>query len=171
MTFIVPNEECFIGFHPDGLPADLCAPTMAEIGATVDLTCFVQSINATAQGNTVPTPVLCSLFERQVPGTSNATFTAEFYRDKDLVTTPGSITDLAWDTLYRKRTGAFIIGRFGITYDQGVPVVGGGDQVEVWPVEITSRAAGPMSSGTPMMFSITCAVNIEPCEDAVVAAI
>lgn len=170
MTFVVPNEECYIGFHPDTLPADLCAPTLAEVGAAIDLTCFVQQLNANAQGNTVPTPVLCSLFERQVPGTSNATFTAEFYRDKDLVTAPGSITDLAWDTLYRKRTGAFIIGRFGITYTNGAPVPAQGDEVEVWPVEITSRSAGPMTSGTPMMFSITAAVNIEPCESAVIAA-
>ena len=170
MTFVVPNEECYIGFHADSLPADLCAPTAAEIAAAVDLTCFVQSINASAQGNTVPTPRLCSLFETQVPGTSNATFTAEFYRDKDLETVPGSITDLAWDTLPRKTTGAFIIGRFGITYSNGAPVPTVGDEVEVWPVEITSRAAGPMSSGTPLMFSITAAVNVEPCESAVIAA-
>ena len=167
---VIPNEECFIGFLPDASPADLCSPTMADIGDCIDLTCFVSSLNAGAQGNTVPTPSLCSLFETSVPGTSAATFTGEFYRDGELAA--GKPIDLAWNTLPRKAKGTFIIARFGVpksvTTGEPTPVVG--TIVESWPVEITSRGAGPMASGTPLSFTCTAAINVEPCEDGEVIA-
>jgi hypothetical protein len=165
---VIPNEECWIGFLPDATPADLCSPTMADIGDCIDLTCFVSSLNAGAQGNTVPTPSLCSLFETSVPGTSAATFTGEFYRDGETTGTPPKPIDLAWNSLPRKAKGCFIIGRFGIpksaTTGDPTPIIG--SQVECWPVEITSRGAGPMASGTPLSFTLTAAINVEPCEDA-----
>lgn len=174
MSRVIPNEESWIGFLPDAVPADLCSPTVAEIDDCVDLTCFVSSLNAGAQGNTVPAPSLCSLFETSVPGTSQATFQGEFYRDDDRVggVPSGAIIDLAWNTLPRKTKGTFIIVRFGCPKDVGTgkptPIAGTG--CEVWPVEITSRGAGPMASGTPLSFTMTGAVNVEPCEDAVVVA-
>lgn len=168
---VIPNEESWIGFLPGKIPADLCSPTVAEIAECVDLTCFISSLNATSQGNTVPTPSLCSLFETSVPGTSQATFTGEFYRDgPDNAGDP--VVDLAWNTLPRKTKGCFIVGRFGIAKDptSGKPEPKAGDYVECWPVEITSRAAGAMASGTPLTFSVTAAINIEPCEDAEIVA-
>jgi hypothetical protein len=170
MARVIPNEESWIGFLPNDLPADLCSPTTAEISSCIDLTCLVSSLNATAQGNTVPTPSLCTLFETSVPGTSQATFQGEFYRDKVSPSTDPDY-DLAWYTLTRKQTGTFIIGRFGVPKDatSGVPKPIAGTRVECWPVEITSRAAGPMASGTPLSFTMTAAVNVEPCEDAEVA--
>lgn len=164
MALVIPNEECYIGFvESPATISDLCAPSLAgELSSMVDVTCFVSSINATAQGNTIPAPRLCSLFETTVPGTSSAQFSAEFYREKP--------TDTAWDLLTRKTSGYFIICRFGVDYTNGTPVPKAGDVCEVWPVEITSRAAGPMASGTPMSFTVTAAVNIVPCEDAALAA-
>ena len=164
MTRIVPNEECWIGFLPDIVPADLCSVPLAEITAAIDLTCLISSLTASATGNTVPTPSLCSLFETSVPGTSSATFTGEFYRDSD--------EDVAWDTLPRKAKGTFIIARFGVPKDAttGVPTPIVGTLIEVWPVEITSRQAGAMASGTPLTFTSNAAVNIEPCEDGAVIA-
>jgi len=176
MSRVIPNEESWIGFLPDARPADLCAPTVAEIDDCIDLTCFVSSLNAGAQGNTVPTPSLCSLFETSVPGTSQATFTGEFYRDDDRAEAVepaiGAIIDLAWNTLPRKARGTFIIVRFGCPKDAGtgVPTPVADVACEVWPVEITSRGAGPMASGTPLSFTMTGAVNVEPCEDAIVTA-
>lgn len=170
MARVIPNEESWIGFLPDALPDNLCAPTVAEIGACIDLTCLVSSLNASAQGNTVPAPSLCSLFETSVPGTSAATFQGEFYRDNEEAA--GVPIDLAWNTLKRKASGSFIIVRFSCPIDatSGDPKPAVGTLCEVWPVEITSRAAGPMTSGTPLAFTSTAAVNVEPCEDAVVAA-
>jgi hypothetical protein len=159
MSRIVPNENTWIGFS-ETLPTDLEQPTVAEIAAAEDFTCLVVSINASAQGNTVPTPQLCSLFETSVPGTSAATFQADFYRD--------DVDDVAWDTLIRGKKGVFYISRFGGKGTDHMPIAA--DKLEVWPVQITSRAAGALSSNTAQTFSVTAAVNIEPAEDAVVKA-
>jgi hypothetical protein len=173
MARVIPNEESWIGFLDGDIPADLCAPTVADVAACIDLTCFASTLNASAQGNTVPTPDLCSLFETSVPGTSAATFTGEFYRDDELDTgTPAKPIDLAWNTLPRKAKGAFIIVRFGcpLNATSGKPMPVAGTPCEVWPVEITSRAASAMASGTPQSFTCTAAVNVEPCESAEVTA-
>lgn len=158
MTRIIPNERSWIGFADT--VADINAPTGAEIAAAVDLTGFCVSINASAQGNTVPTPALDSLFETSILGTSQASFTADFYRDDD--------NDLAWETLPRATEGFFIISRLGGSGPGIVPIAT--DPVEVWPVIVTSRQAGAMSSNTVQTFTSTCSVPVVPAEDALVAA-
>ena len=174
MARIVPNGESWIGFLADAVPADLCAPTIAEIDACVDLTCMVSSLNAGAQGNTVPTPSLCSLFETSISGTSQATFQGEFYRDDERVggVATGDLIDHARNTLPRKARGTFIIVRFACPVDvaTGYPKPEVDTVCECWPVEVTSRGAGPMASGTPQSFTSTSSVNVEPCESAVVVA-
>lgn len=165
MSRVIPNENSYIGFTPEGdanYPADIHAPTAAEVMASIDLTCYTSSINAMAQGNAIPTPSLCSLFETSVPGTSQAQFSGEFYRDDDTA----GVGDLAWDTLPRNAKGVFFISRFNGTGPAYQPQTG--EKVEVWPVHITSRAAGPLASNTPQTFNSTAAVNEEPAEDAVV---
>lgn len=159
MGRVIPNENSWIGFS-ETRPASLTAPTVAEINGATDLTCLISSINASAQGNTVPTPSLCSLFETTVPGTSQATFTADLYRD--------DLDDAGWELLARNEKGYFYISRFGGTGANHKPV--SGQPVEVWPVHVTSRTAGPLASNTPQTFTVTCAVNEEPAEDATVAA-
>lgn len=164
MSRIIPNETSWIGFDTT-MPADMSAPTVAEIAAADDVTCFVVNINASVQGNTVPVPELCSKFEKSVGGTVQASFTADFYRDD------ASNGDTAWTTLKRGVKGVFYISRFKPGFVAGDdPTPEAGDVIEVWPVEITSRTAGPMSSNTVQTFSITAAVNIEPSEDSTVAA-
>lgn len=165
MARVIPNERTWIGFSVTR-PATPAQPTVAEIAGATDLTCLVMSINASAQGNTVPTPSLCSLFETSVPGTSAATFQADFYRDDTEVS--GDIVDLAWNLLPRGTKGYFYISRFGGTGAQAKPAAT--DKVEVWPVQITSRTAGALSSNTAQTFSINAAVNETPWEDAVVKA-
>src|SRR4051794_7495085 len=115
MANMIPNQNSFVGFiasatsKPFGTTAT-GAPTLAEINGAVELTDFIVSINASATGNTVPTPRLKSLFETSVPGTSSATFTADMYRD--------DVADTAWTTLPRGKRGTFIIQRFGGTGPQ-----------------------------------------------------
>lgn len=159
MSRFVPNENSWVGFATT-LPVVTASPTKAEIDGATELTKFLVSINATAQGNTVPTPSLDSLFETSVPGTSAASFTADFYRDDE------DGEDIAWDAMKRGTKGVFYISRFGTG---GLPPEVG-DKLEVWPVQITTRAAGAMSSNTVQTFSVTAAVNIVPAEDAVVVA-
>jgi len=159
MSTLIPNENCYIAFSPT-TPTDLAAPTAAQVAAAVDLTDFVISLTASAQGNAVPTPRLKRLFETSIPGTSTAQFTAEMYRDNE--------EDLAWDTLPRDESGVFYISRFGGTGAENLPV--SADPVEVWPVRVVSRAGGAMSSNTAQTFTLTCSVPEEPVEDAVVGA-
>lgn len=157
MARIIPNEQTYLGFLPT--VASLAAPTAAEITAGVDLTKYLISLNAASQGNTVPTPDLSTLFETSIPGTVQASFSADFYRDDD--------DDLAWETLPRRTSGVFIVQRFGAT--PGVAPVAAAP-VECWPVVIVSRTASNVSSNTAQTFTVTCSVPEEPVEDAVVAA-
>lgn len=156
MARIIPNEQTYLGFLPT--VADLSAPTTAEITAGVDLTKYLISLNAASQGNTVPTPDLSTLFETSIPGTVQASFSADFYRDDD--------DDLAWETLPRRTTGVFIVQRFGAS--PGVSPAAAAP-VESWPVVIVSRTASNVSSNTAQTFTVTCSVPEEPVEDAVVA--
>lgn len=157
MARVIPNEKSWIAFS-ETPPAVLGAPTTIELTAATDITCLISSINASAQGNAIPTPDLCSLFEKSITGTSSATFTADFYRDDE--------SDTAWELFPRGVRGVMYISRFGGTGADHQPVTG--ESLEVWPIEVTSRAAGPLSSNTPQTFTITCAVNEEPAEDATV---
>lgn len=161
MARIIPNEESFLSFVPT--VADLSAPTTAELSAGVILTSYLISLNASTQGNTVPTPDLSTLFETSIPGTVQASLTADFYRDD----TVGANGDLAWVTLPRRASGVFVIQRFGGQPDVVPP---SGAPVECWPVVIVSRTMSNMSSNTVQTFTVTASVPDVPAEDAVVAA-
>ena len=163
MSTLIPNENCWIGFST-AMPADdvTLVPSAAEVAAATELTDFIISLTASAQGNAVPTPKLKSLFEPSIPGTSSAQFSAEMYRDS----VPAD--DIAWTTLPRNTAGVFYIARFGGTGTDLLPVAD--DEIEVWPVRVTSRAASAMSSNTAQTFSLTCSVPQEPNESAVVSA-
>jgi hypothetical protein len=155
---IIPNENSWIAFAT--AVAAISAPTVAELTAAIDLTDYIVTINASTTGNTVPTPSLKSLFETSVPGTAAAQFTADMYRDDE--------SDLAWLTLPRNTRGFFLISRFGGTGPAARPVAT--QLIEVWPVHVSSRAGGALSSNTAQTFTVTCSVPDEPDEDAVVAA-
>lgn len=158
MARLIPNERTWIGFAT--AVANIHAPTAAEITAAVNLTGFCVSLNAASQGNTVPTPSFDTLFETSVPGTVQAQFQADFYRDDE--------DDDAWDTLPRGTSGFFIIARFGGTGANNKPIAT--DVVEVWPVKVTSRTMQNLTSNQVQMFSVQCSVPVEPDEDATVAA-
>jgi hypothetical protein len=159
MSRIIPNENSWIGFTTVR-PADLAAPTVAELAGATNLTSYIVSINPTAQGNAIPTPALDSLFDRSAIGTSQGSFTADMYRDDE--------GDLAWDTLPRGVRGYFFISRFGGSGVDHIPAEG--EPVEVWPVAITQRAGSAMSSNTVQTFTVSAAVPDPPEEDAIVSA-
>lgn len=182
MSRIIPNERTWIGFLPDKINgvaqeiADISAPTETEVKRAIDLTCLCVSLNASFQGNTVPTPQLCSLFETSVPGTSQATFQADFYRD-DAATPPfanagNAVTgDVAYENLPLGQKGWFIVSRFKAGWAKGDETMPeAGDKVEVWPVYVTSRTDGALASNTALTFSLTCSVPDIPNAEAIVAA-
>lgn len=159
MARIIPNEHTWIGFTTATI-SNIAAPTAAQVAACTDLTGYAISLNASARGNTVPTPSFDSLFETSTAGTSAATFDADFYRDDE--------DDAAWEALPRGTRGFFIISRFGGAGTGNLPIAA--DEVEVWPVMVTSRTMANMSSNTVLTFTASCAVNTEPAENATVAA-
>jgi hypothetical protein len=159
MGRIIPNEQTWVGFATS--VAVLTAPTEAEINAAIDITPLLMSLNASAQGNQVPTPSFDSLFETSIVGTSQATFTADFYRD--------DVADDAWNLFPRGTKGFFIISRFGGTGTDQIPR--NGDKCEVWPVEVVSRVAANMQNNSVQTFTINCAVNIVPAETAIVSGV
>lgn len=160
MARIIPNANTWVGFKSTltGTPA---APKVADITGAVNLTPFVISLNASAQGNTVPTPSFDSLFETSIIGTSQATFTGDFYRD--------NATDTAWTTLERGTFGYIIVSRYGGSGTDHEPDTIG-DECEVWPISVTSRTMANMANNAVMTFTVTCAVNVVPAEAAVVVA-
>lgn len=159
MSRIIPNDASYIAFaNSAGIASAALVPTGAEVTAAVNLTPFVMSINATTQGNVLPTPAFDSLFETSAVGTSTATFTGDFYRD--------DTTDTAWTTLPRKTKGFFIISRFGGLGALHKPITG--DTVEVWPTIVVARSMAGMANNTLQTFQVTCAINKEPNEAAVV---
>lgn len=160
MARIIPNENTWVGFATT--VANIAAPVASEITAAINLTPACISLNASSQGNTVPTPSFDSLFETSTAGTSAASFSADFYRDDE------TTKDIAWTTLPRATRGFMIISRFGGSGTDNKPIAA--DKVEVWPVMVTSRTMANMSSNTVQTFTVTCAVTEEPNESATVAA-
>ena len=155
MPKVIPNESTMVRFCTT--LTSMTAPAATEINAGVDLTPYLISITASASGNTVPTPTLDSLFEASIPGTNSATFSSDYYRD--------DTTDTAWVTLPRRSKGYMVIQRFQSNPTRTAVT---GAKVEVWPIIVTSRAAGPMSSNTAQTFTVMCSVPVPPSEGAVV---
>lgn len=157
MARIIPNANSWIGFKTTVTGGALTTgPTAASdiAGATV-LTSFVTSINASLSGNAVPVPAFDTLFEYNVVGTTQATFSADFYRDDG---TAGG-TDAAWTTLPINTTGYFLICRYGISAGS-LPIVG--KKIEVWPVTVIARTMSNMASNSVETFTVTCVCPTQP---------
>lgn len=159
MARLIPNESTWVGFATTIAATDL-EPTAAEVAAATVVTPLLISLNASSTGNTVPTPSFDTLFETSVPGTVSAQFSADFYRD--------DADDDAWDAFPRGTTGFMIISRFGGSGTANLPVAA--DEVEVWPITVTSRTMQNMASNQVLMFSLQCSIPVEPNEAAIVAA-
>lgn len=155
MARLIPNENTEVVFVETISDGDL-NPTASEVDGGTDLTDYLITLDASTSGNTVPTPSFASLFETSISGTVTATFTAEFYRDDE--------TDTAWTTLPRATNGYIVVSRFGFS-TAGTPTAG--DEVEVWPVRITSRSAMALTNNEVQRFGIEAAIPEEPNESAI----
>ena len=160
MARLIPNESTWVGWVDTIADTTGLTASATEVSGATVVTPWLISLNATSQGNTVPTPSFDTLFETTIPGTVSAQFSADFYRDDE--------NDLAWDTLPRGTTGYFLISRFGGSGTDNLPIAA--DEVEVWPVTVTSRTMQNMASNQVLMFSLMCSVPEEPNEAATVTA-
>ena len=158
MARLIPNQNTWVGFATT-VASGSFNPTQAEVNAAVNLTQYLISLNASSQGNVVPTPAFDTLFETTIVGTSQASFTADFYRD--------STADTAWTSLPRTTTGYFIISRFGGSGTGKKPQTG--DKAECWPVAVVSRSSANLANNTVQTFTVTCSVPLEPNENATIA--
>jgi hypothetical protein len=166
---IIPNQNSWIGFTataPAGYSSSAAIAgsgvtvTELELDASTNLTPFVVSLTASAQGNTVPIPSLDSTFDRSIYGTTQATFQGDFYRD--------TTADTAWTTLTRGTSGYMLVSRFGGTGTNKVPRAG--QTVEVWPIQITQRAGSQLTSNQAQTFTVNAAVFDPAAESAAVTA-
>ena len=159
MARLIPNESTWVGWVDTITDTTGLTVSDAEVSGATVLTPWLISLNASSQGNTVPTPSFDTLFETTIPGTVSAQFTADFYRD--------DADDTAWNTLPRGTDGYFIVSRFGGSGTDNLPIAA--DEVEVWPVSVTSRTMQNMASNQVLMFSLTCSVPVEPNESATIS--
>lgn len=159
MSRFIPNERSKVYFLTSA-PTAADSVTTAELTAGKDLTPFIISVNASSQGNTVPTPNISTLFETSIPGTVQAAFSADMYRDDE--------DDDAWDALPRGTEGVFVISRVGGSGTDGE--LDTGDKVELWPVMVVSRTMSNMSSNTAATFTIQGSIPREPVENATVGS-
>jgi len=167
MSKLIANNRCWVGFSTAALTGEgaTLSVTAAQVAASKNVTPLLITLNASATGNQVPTPTLDSLFETSIAGTVQATFTADFYRD-DVV-----VNDVAWENLPLGATGFFIVSRYGGT--DSAPNLNrpkANDKVEIWPIVVTARQAGALSSNTAQTFTLNAAVPKQPNESATVAA-
>jgi len=159
MSRFIANKNVFVGFVPGD--ALLKNPTSAAIitaftatGEGIDLTDIVSSVNASAQGNVLPTPSLKSLFETTMIGTSQATCQIEGYQDDD------EDDNLLVTHMTRDAKGLLVIGRVGFSDPPKA-----GDIVELWPIQVASQTKSPLANNTVQTVSVTAAVLYEPKEN------
>lgn len=162
MAKIIPNQNTWIGFVSTLGNTTTLVPTDLEVSNATNVTPLVISLNAASQGNVIPTPSLDSLFETSIPGTSQASFSGDFYRD--------DTNDVAWDLWERGDSGYFIVSRYGGSNVTDYSPDTAGDVCEVWPVFIVSKTMANMANNTVETFTLTCSVPQEPNEAAVVVA-
>jgi hypothetical protein len=140
--------------------ANKAAPTVAEINAGVDLTPWLtrDGLDTPQGGSTVDVAGASSRYNATQSGSYGGDpISATFFRD----TVAGS--DTAWATLPRGTAGYFVIGRFGLT-----PAAG--ERVEVWEINVISRAMVAIADNEAQRFVASMAVPSEPNDAAVVAA-
>jgi hypothetical protein len=166
---LIPNQNSWIGFtatQPAGYTATAALAgsgvtvTETELDAATNLTPFVVSLTASAQGNTIPVPSLDSTFDRSIFGTTQATFQGDFYRD--------AAADTAWNALSRGTSGYMLVSRFGGTGTSKVPRAG--QTVEVWPIQVTQRAGSQLTSNQAQTFTVNAAVFDPAAENASVTS-
>jgi hypothetical protein len=158
MAKLIPNQQVWVGWKTSiANGGTTMVVTAADVSGATDLTSSLISINASAAGNTVPTPALDSLFETSVSGTVQAQFSMDLYRD--------DTSQTVFNALARGNSGYVMISRLDPT-----PTSGENTVVEAWPVTVTARTPSALTSNTAQTFTVTCAVTAPPNEGAAMTA-
>lgn len=139
--------------------ADITAPTVAEITAATNITCFVtkDGLAPNISTNSVDSAALCETFDATIPGSWGADFSLTGFRDDD--------DDVLWDLAVYGSAGFLIIEPFG-TPDV-LPSIG--DKVEVWPATMNQKSPANSATNTQQRFTLPLNITSQPDLDAVVA--
>lgn len=143
--------------------ANKAAPTATEVGAGTNLTpdMLRDGLDTPLSAQTLDAGDAADKYNATVPDTYGGdpvTYTGHRHaKDTD-------DDSVAWSTLVRGTGGYIVVRRNG-----GSDVaIAANDVVEVWPIEVISRAPSTIGSQT-QRFTATCAVPSTPELDAVVA--
>lgn len=148
--------------------ANMKAPTVAEIGAGIDLTGWLRQdgLNRSQEAATVDTATALDLFDTTDIGTRSGTFELTLYRD--------DTDDDAWEELAIGTRCYMVVfmnkPKGAVDPTTGLPDPMAGDKCEVWKIAVSARSNAAIGKDTAQTFTATCAVEVPPQDDAVVAA-
>ena len=148
--------------------ADMKKPTIAEMGAGIDLTGWLRQdgLNRAQEAATVDTATALDLFDTTDIGTRSGSFELTFYRD--------DTDDDAWTELEIGTRCYMVVCPFKLKGaadpGTGLPDPMAGDKVEVWKIAVSARSNAAIGKDAAQTFTVTCAVEVPPEDDAVVAA-
>lgn len=142
--------------------ADISGPTVAELGAGIDLECQItpDGLSREASDESVDTSRLCSTFTTTKMGRTSFTFSVTLFK-----LDPGE-NDEAYDTLVKGTRGYMVI-RDNLDADTAYAAA---QEVEVYPVECGTRSKATPAANEQQKFTIPMGVTAEPDLAAVVAA-
>lgn len=133
----------------DGV-ANIEAPTLAEIAAGSDVTCFItrDGLNPGGTNNKVDGAGLCTRIDGQTVGTVGYDFTLRMFRDN------ASGGDDAWDLANWGDLG-FLVVRRGVMYGD---VFAAGQAVEVYEAQMGEPIPASSAQNTSQAFELGLAI-------------
>lgn len=143
------------------------APSVAEIGAGVDLTGYLRrdGLKTPLAGSAVDGADMGSRYNKTGRGSfGGSPISVVCYRGSNGAGDPAD--DDAWDTLTPDTDGFLVVARHGGSSSGALAAT---DTVEVWPIEVISREMMDTADNEYQKFTATCAVPSEPTLEAVVA--
>lgn len=140
---------------------NIAAPTVAEIAAGTDLSCYItkDGLNPGGTSNKVDTGVLCNRVDGQVAGSVGYDMTLRMQRDN------GSGEDDAWD-LAVWGTNGYLIVRRGVLYGTAVAAA---QKVEVYKGQMLEPVMQGSAANTNQAFELGIAVSAANLKAAVAA--
>lgn len=160
MARLTPDENSKI--HIVDSISSPAAPTIGEIGAGTEVTEFLTpaGFDTPEEGNDADTSSIASAHDLSVPATISGQPSGEFYHD--------DASDDAWDAMARLTVTNIVISRFGGSGTDNAIAIG--DEVEVWPVRVSSRSNARITRGEALRFVAQFAKSGAPTLVATVAA-
>lgn len=143
----------------------LAQATIAEITAGVNLTPFLRRDGISergAEGADVDVSDATSFWDATDIGTSGAKLELTLYREDE------DADDDAWNALPRGTRAYLVVAPFGFSGVAGAPAAT--DRIEIWKIAVSSRRNAAIAANDPQLFMVSCAVPMEPNDDAAVVA-